>query len=187
MRNEESVGIRFLRHALCFLSFHLTKVTRKPWLRRLGSGRLRFPACSSRLHRRERIETIETIETRASVVLPGCARPSRWGPGFFISLQIKNLCRYFGHKVGGRALSGSSAFKADLRHGRHSPSFRAPSVHGEGCPDWRISSRYRCAGWPQTYHRADLEKCSGKWNRRNGRRKDGSGQETLPEPANSGQ
>jgi len=81
VRNEESVGIRFLRHALCFSSFHLAKVTRKPWLRRLGSGRLRFLACSSRLHRRERIET---IETRASVVLPGCARPSRRGPGFFV-------------------------------------------------------------------------------------------------------
>jgi hypothetical protein len=25
-----------------------------------------------------------THESRASVVLPGCARPPRWGPGFFI-------------------------------------------------------------------------------------------------------
>jgi hypothetical protein len=34
------------------------------------------------------------IKSRASVVLPGCARPPRWGPGFFYFLMYQGLTTF---------------------------------------------------------------------------------------------
>jgi len=39
-------------------------------------------------------------ESRASVVLPGCVRPPRWGPAFFIYLRTKHIRHFLNPLLG---------------------------------------------------------------------------------------